>query len=567
MRLSTIDRDIDAAALRAWRESPELLTGELVVAASHTRKDGSTFPVEVRARARLHGGRLVGISICRDVTARVALEAEVEAGHDRVESLLRNLPGIVYRRQIKPFPRLLWIDDRAAAASGIPVADILEGKPRLDDVLSPADLERVGAIMEHAATSGSAYDMTYTMHLPTGARVVHDIGHVSVRGGATVAEGLMIDVTEQTEQERRLRDALLVEHQRYEAVVRATGQVVYEFDFIHRSATHSSSVLDVFGFSNEEYGDRFTSWRDRIHPADRDRVVAASARAIAERGTMDQEYRHIHADGTYRWVWDHGIYRFDDAGNVVAMVGVLQDITARKELEAQLASAQRMETIGALAGGVAHDVNNYLTTIIGNVDIALMRVEDRDLWPELLDARVAADGCARLVQSLLTFARQRDPVRTVLDPGVVLVDSQGLLGRLTGDTVELATEHEVDLPLFSADGVQVQQVLMNLVINARDAMGGAGRITLGATRARRPHRESGVAGEFVRLSVGDTGPGIPPELQQRIFEPYFSTRPFGEGTGLGLSIVHGIARAHGGWAEVESVPGRGATFSVYFPCS
>jgi two-component system, cell cycle sensor histidine kinase and response regulator CckA len=227
-----------------------------------------------------------------------------------------------------------------------------------------------------------------------------------------------------------------------------------------------------------------------------------------------------------------------------------------------MSSAQRMETVGALAAGLAHDVNNYLTTILGNVELAIMQ-DGGDSHPELADARDAAVGCAELVRKLLAFARPQQAMRERLEPAPLIADTARMLQRLAGASVELTASATSSAPAFHADRVQVQQVLMNLVANAREAMGGSGVINIQASRAMSSR--DGTFRPYLCLAVTDSGPGIPLEVRHRIFEPYFTTRRFGEGTGLGLSIVHGIVNSHGGWVEVESEPGHGATFRAYFP--
>ncbi len=535
----------------------------------HRRQDGSTFPAEVSARTAMLDGARVQIAIARDITAQRQLERELAESRRQFETLVRNLPGVVYRCELTDPVRILWLDERIVELTGRPAGDYLNGKIIFGADVAPEDYRRVQAAFTEIAERGSGnLDLTYTIITASGdRRLVRDSATVTASalpGGVPTIEGITVDITETADQERVLREAWQAEHARYEFVVAASGQIVYEWDIAQGTVSWGGSLKDVLGYEEQQHGHAIQDALDRIHPEDRGPIVRQTVEAMKQATNFDQEYRYRHADGTYRWVWDHAVFEPGPDGKMARATGVLQDITARKRLEAQVNSAQRMETIGALAGGVAHDVNNYLTAILGNVDLALMRMSDPAAWPELQDAHDAAAGCGELVRSLLTFARQQGPSRSMLNLGAVVRDAVRMLRPLLGAEVALSTRIENACPAFEADRVQVQQVIMNLVTNANDAMGGRGAVTIGAASIAAVHPESGVHGEFAQLWVEDSGPGIPPELRLKIFEPYFTTRPFGGGTGLGLSIVHGIAHAHGGWVEVSPTH-PGARVSVYFP--
>lgn len=537
----------------------------------HLRRDGTTFPVEVSSSVALVGGERMHISIGRDITSQRKLERELAESRRQFETLVRNLPGVVYRCELTPVQRVLWLDERIVELTGRPASAYQRGEVLLGDDIAEEDYERVHrAFAELAGRGSGSVDLTYHVVAASGERkLIRDTataGAPGSPGGPVTVEGMAIDITETAEQERVLREAWQAEHARYEFVVAASGQIVYEWDVAQGVITWGGSLREVLGYMEQQHPYSVADALLRIHPDDRARVELGIRLALGRGAQMDQEYRYRHADGTHRWVWDHAVYEVGANGELTRATGVLQDISARKRLEAQMNSAQRMETIGALAGGVAHDVNNYLAAILGNVDLALMRVAERSDWPELQDAHDAAVGCGELVRSLLTFARQEGPTRSVLNLGNVIRDSVRMLRPLVGGEVVLQTRLEDDCPEFEADRVQVQQVIMNLVANANDAMGGQGSITIGAGCITGVHPESGEQGRFTHLWVEDSGPGIPADLRLKIFEPYFTTRPFGGGTGLGLSIVHGIAHAHGGWVEVAPTH-PGARLSVFFPCN
>ncbi|MFN3847057.1 MAG: ATP-binding protein [Paracoccaceae bacterium] len=262
--------------------------------------------------------------------------------------------------------------------------------------------------------------------------------------------------------------------------------------------------------------------------------------------------------------------RFVDMGRP-GVLAVVQDATAMKRLEAQFVQSQKMQAIGQLAGGIAHDFNNLLTAITGHCDLLLLRhaKEDKD-YADLVQINQNANRAAALVGQLLAFSRKQTLKPERIDLQDVLSDMAHLLNRLVGEKVRLRLSHATDLGMIRADKRQLEQVLMNLVVNARDAMaeGGTIRVETEALTLRADMRRDRAvvpAGDYVTIRVADTGTGIPPERLDKIFEPFFTTKRPGEGTGLGLSTVYGIVKQSGGFIFVDSTPGEGTVFHLYFP--
>ncbi|MCC7000130.1 MAG: PAS domain S-box protein [Deltaproteobacteria bacterium] len=261
----------------------------------------------------------------------------------------------------------------------------------------------------------------------------------------------------------------------------------------------------------------------------------------------------------------------DATGVITGFVGVKRDITQQLELEAQLRQAQRMESIGRLAGGVAHDFNNLLSVILSYTGFALARLPKGDaLHEDLLEVQLAGERAAALTRQLLAFSRKQVLRPVVLDLGQVLVEMDKLLRRTLGEDIELRMVQAPGLGLVRADPGQLEQVLLNLAINARDAMPHGGRLTITTANieldAAHVERHPGARlGAHVMLAVSDTGVGIDEQTQLRIFEPFFTTKELGKGTGLGLSTVHGIVQQSGGSITVTSSPGQGASFQIYLP--
>ena len=261
----------------------------------------------------------------------------------------------------------------------------------------------------------------------------------------------------------------------------------------------------------------------------------------------------------------------DAAGVITSYVGVKRDVTHQLELEAQLRQAQRMESIGRLAGGVAHDFNNLLSVILSYTGFALTRLpKGQALHDDLLEVQLAGERAAALTRQLLAFSRKQVLKPVVLELGQVLAEMDKLLRRTLGEDIELVLAQAPALALVKADPGQLEQVLLNLAINARDAMPGGGRLTITTANvdldAAHVERHVGAQlGPHVMLAVSDTGVGMDEQTQSRIFEPFFTTKEPGKGTGLGLSTVHGIVQQSGGSITVTSTPGQGSSFQIYLP--
>ncbi len=247
------------------------------------------------------------------------------------------------------------------------------------------------------------------------------------------------------------------------------------------------------------------------------------------------------------------------------------DVTEQKSLETQFAQSQKMQAVGQLAGGVAHDFNNLLTAMIGFCDLLLLRSRPGDpAFADIMQIKQNANRAANLVRQLLAFSRQQSLQPRVLDITDVLVELSHLLRRLIGEDIALEVEHGRDLGLVKVDQGQLEQVVINLAVNARDAMAAGGRLTIRTANLHQPSPsrrglEVVPAGDYVLIEVADTGVGIAPANLARIFEPFFSTKEVGSGTGLGLSTVYGIVKQTGGFVFVESTPGRGTAFEIYLP--
>jgi PAS domain S-box-containing protein len=321
---------------------------------------------------------------------------------------------------------------------------------------------------------------------------------------------------------------------------------------------------EQIGYGTEEvYGKNHL---DFIHPDDREAVEHAIS---AELPTDQVTFRGMKPDGTYI-VLDLKVTKTPDTNRSI-LVG--RDVTQARSMERQLLMSQKMEAIGRLAGGIAHDFNNLLTSMLVNTQLALDDMAPDDEARELLDSVIHAGNLsADLTKQLLAMSRRDEAVRTEVDLNRVVTRLLAMLRRTISETIDIDFIPGHLLPMVRADGAQLEQVLLNLSLNARDAMVGGGRLTI-TTDTVRINGEYTKAhpwaspGRYVLLQVSDTGVGIPPELQERIFEPFFTTKEVGQGTGLGLTIAYKVVQQHDGMMHVYSELGRGTTFKVYLPVS
>lgn len=348
----------------------------------------------------------------------------------------------------------------------------------------------------------------------------------------------------------------------------------FEWHIPSHSVTWTSELEALYGLAPGSFASRYESWIQTLHPDDRPVAEDKFWQAIAHGEDLDTEFRILWPTGELRWIAVKSSVFHDDAGQPLRMIGIHMDITEKKQLEAQFLRVQRLESLGTLASGIAHDLNNILTPILAIAQLLPLKLPaiDGSTHQMLKTLESSAHRGADLVKQILSFARGAEGKRVCLQIHHLLSDIQKMIQQTLPKSITIETDIPKDLWLIAGDATQLHQVLMNLCVNARDAMPQGGTLTITAENLQvdealaRLHLDATV-GQYVVITIADTGTGIAPAILHRIFDPFFTTKPLGQGTGLGLSAVMGIVRRHGGFIDVLSQVNQGSQFKVYLPAN
>jgi len=489
------------------------------------------------------------------MTVRILVLEDNDADAELVEVELRRAELDFTARRVVTRP-----DFERALREFLP--DIIVSDHQLPQFSGVAALELARARAPHAPfilLTGSLDEETAVEYMKAGA------ADYILKGRLTRLGPAVRGALERERMKRQLREreeyfrSLIEQAMDIIAVLDADGAVRYA----------SPSVLPLLGYGAEELVGQYIF--DLVHPDD----VGPALRVFAEGVATRQGGRLLglqvrHKDGTYRSLEAIGRYLLDDPV-VRGVVINARDVTERRSLERQLLQAQKMEAVGRLAGGIAHDFNNVLTAILGYVDLLLDGLPTLSpLRPDIQEIRTAAERAAGLTRQLLAFSRKQVLQMRTLDLNELLTDIDKLLRRLLREDIDMVTKLDPRLGAVRADSGQLEQVVVNLAVNARDAMPGGGRLTIETrnaeldeayTREHVPVRP----GRYVMFALSDTGTGMSPETMAHLFEPFFTTKEAGKGTGLGLATVYGIVKQSGGYVWCYSELGHGTTFTVYLP--
>ncbi|HWB51223.1 MAG TPA: PAS domain S-box protein [Stellaceae bacterium] len=499
----------------------------------------------------------------QDITARHEMERVIREERNRLVDFLDEAPIGFY--SVDGDGRFLFVNPTLARWLGATPAELVGGNARLEEFLAAPPAEGAQPSDPFGGRAGDAPRGEVVLKSRDG-RIIHAwVGQSVVGSGDELrTHSIVRDLTPEREWEAALR----LSRERFQRFFANAPIGIALIDRYGRLEEANRALAELFGAPHGDLkGQPLIGF---VHEDDRRDLavkLAGAAEGSAPPGPVEVRIKGLRDKTCVLFLGRLDGFEGHEGGLMLHFI----DVSEQKSLEAQFAQSQKMQAVGQLAGGVAHDFNNLLTAMIGFCDLLLMRFKPGDpSFADIMQIKQNANRAANLVRQLLAFSRQQTLQPRILDITDVLVELSHLLRRLIGENIELKVVHGRDLGLAKVDQGQLEQVIINLAVNARDAMPGGGTLTIRTANhvqagPMRRGAETLPAGNYVLIETADTGIGIPKENLERIFEPFFSTKEIGSGTGLGLSTVYGIVKQTGGFIFVESEKGRGATFQIYLP--
>jgi two-component system cell cycle sensor histidine kinase/response regulator CckA len=533
---------------------------------THKRVDGEEFIADVLLTRMEYAGRQFLQATVRDITERKQAEELLRLSQERYRNLINNQGEGVGITDLDE--RFIYVNPAASDILGIPIDELLG--MRLDDLVSPQDLPILrDQSQKRKLNERASYEMRVIR--PDGAEIcllVTATPQLDEKGNVTGSFGVFRDITARKQTEELLRE----QEFKLRSITDTAQDAILMMDDSGAITFWNPAAERIFGYTTQEAIGRDlhaliapSQYHDAFQEAYTEFLKTGKGNAIGK--TI--ELKGLRKDGK----------EIDVEVSLAPILvkdkwhaaGVVRDISARKSLEEQFHQAMKMETVGRLAGGVAHDFNNLLTVISGYSDMMLNQLEKNDpLYSNVQEIQNASDRAANLTRQLLAFSRKQILEPQVINLNSILTDLNKMLRRIIGEDIDLITVPNPDLWNIEADPGQVEQVIVNLSVNSRDAMPGGGKLT---TETQNVHLDEEycqvhpgvIAGDYAMLAVSDNGSGMSQEIMSKIFEPFFTTKEAGKGTGLGLATVYGIVKQSGGYVNVYSEIGTGTSFKVYFP--
>jgi PAS domain S-box-containing protein len=512
------------------------------------------------------GGRQCVLSTMQDITERLRAEQRLTESERRLRAIVDNEPECVKLLgagctllDMNPAGLRMIEADSLAQVVGASVIALIQPEHR-----------SAFAELAEKVLNGGTGNLEFEIQGIKGTRRWLETHAVPLREG--LGEAKVLALTRDITARRSAEAALLESEARTQLLVRSSNIGLWDWNLLTNSVFFSAEWKSQLGYDDDELPSVFAEWESRLHPEDREATLAAVKQYLqGVDAAYEVEFRLCHKDGTWVWILARASMVRDAGGQPIRMMGCHIDITERKRLVSQFQQAQKMEAVGQLAGGVAHDFNNLLTIISGCSDILLeMLPSDEPMRESVKAISEASERAASLTRQLLAFSRRAVLEPKVLELNAIVDETAKMLRRLIGEDVLLTTVLEPTLSRVKVDPSQFEQVLMNLTVNARDAMPKGGKLTIETCNVELDDDHPAIRvgckpGSYVQLTVSDTGGGMTPEVKGRIFEPFFTTKGAGKGTGLGLAMVFGAVKQNGGAIDVYSEPGYGTTFKILFP--
>lgn len=532
------------------RTHPLVIVGQMVC-----RNPWFVPPDELRAPPSLEAevDRLL-----RQMVETAKIEAELFRSEQKFATLFDKSP---YPVALTTWPEgvLVEVNEAFERIFGFSKQEAL-GKTFLDLGVD-RDPRRRAQVVAELRSRGSVFILETTLYTKQGEARLFSIHLDLVEiGGNPYILATAQDITES----KRVEESLLETQRRYQEAERVAHLGNWEWNIVTNELWWSEGIYRIFGLQPEHFVPTYESFLASVHPEDRSTVAAAVDAALRQGFPYDIDHRIVRPDGTIRIVHERAEVVRDFGGRPIRMVGTVQDVTEARLLQEQLRQrneqlrqAQKLEAIGQLAGGIAHDFNNILQAISGLTGLLKLRADSPELLGRTVDElEEHVRRATSLTRQLLLFSRREVTKLEYVELCELVSGMAKMLRRLLPENIQLSVDVCPDPCTVYADRGQIEQVLMNLALNARDAMPDGGTLTIRTNKA---------AEGWAWFEVKDTGCGMTDEVKAHLFEPFFTTKPAGRGTGLGLAVVHGIVTSHGGRIEVESAPGMGSTFRVYLP--
>ena len=533
--------------------------------AYHVRKNGERFPVDVHARYFEREGHGFFHGIIRDITDRAALERQLRESAEAYRLLFESANDAIVVAEADT-GIIIDVNRKTAELVGWSVEE-LRGRHHTE--LHPP--ERRGEAMSNLRgriTGEKRETLTVAFYSRDGRVIPVEVNATTIpfQGRAAVV-GIFRDLTERMASE----DALRRSEESYRVAAEQTGQLLYDLDVPTGRIEWRGAIPALTGYTAEEFARvGVVEWEEMIHPGDRDQVGRAFHDALTAGARFYADYRFRRKDGSYFLAEDHGVCLTAGNAQTVRMVGTMRDVTAVRASEEELHQSetrrQKLESLALLAGGIAHDFNNLLTGIAGNLSLALEDVADTsEAHASLKEAERAAVRAQDLTRQLLTFSKGGAPIKQVVDLRDLVRET--VLFACRGTSVRCDIRLPASPVPAEIDEGQLAQVINNITLNAVQAMPAGGVLTA-AVAPVALHEGTPLAlpaGRYARITITDTGIGIPADLLGRVFDPYFTTKQ--QGSGLGLAISHSIVSRHGGAIDVRSQVGSGSEFEVWLPAA
>ncbi len=532
-------------------------------------KSGNEYWVDTTIVPFLHsdGTARQYMTIRTVITARKEAELAVRVERDRAQKYLDTAEAILLALDLEG--RITLVNRYACSVFGWTAEELL-GRDFMETCIPAAIREEIVGRFHKVLTGPVSSVFENPIVTKSGEIRLIEWRNTLVRdaeGRVTSTLSSGIDLTERND----AIDALRTAEERMRFALQAANVGIWDMDYTTGVLEWSDTIASQYGFAPGAFDGKFETFVAMVHPDDRASTLETVAAAMKFGSDFTTNHRAVWHDGTVRRLSGAGRILLGEQGEPKRGIGISLDITERHSLEEQFQQAQKMEAIGRLAGGVAHDFNNLLTAILGYCELLLSDFgADDPRQSDIAEIQKAGMSAAGLTRQLLAFSRKQIIELTLIDLNEIVATMRGMLGRLIGEDVTIELVLMPEPALVKADRGQLEQLVMNLAVNARDAMRNGGVLTLEtACVDLDEHYEkthfSVKAGRYVMLAVSDTGSGMTPEVRARLFEPFFTTKEVGKGTGLGLATVHGIVTRIGGTVNVYSEVGMGTSFKVYLP--